>query len=458
MQRYYDIQANIWALSPSRVIVMSATHPNLEDIPQFTRFINRVHPSMKIRTIKSNNVPIGANVHNFNGFSYLPYQNATVENYSNIIEKINDNVLLKKLLTLKTVKAIYQIIIDINNMTDENDNYLFDTININEDLQFPNFIRICNNWNQPSIQNLGIDYLRIISMMSPDVIQQFIEMSNNIDNGHIIDHENIMASIDNLNGQTFISCNEPESLMDTNFSTFLNDAIKSTGFRSFELFNSQYKKEEAYKNERIERISKRNDGNLSFIDQAVAISEEQNSSLNITDIHQNFKINSKAPSISTLDFDKILCDDDLKIGLMCGIAVFSRKQHETYKDIVVDLLTKNQLRFVFADSSLNYGNSFPFNNGIITNDFNNLSANSIFQVWGRAGRINKSDYADLYVSSDIIDIVNLSLENDFECREIKNYNDIIDNAKYYYCKYQKDFYQKSYFYKHTINELQSLKV
>ena len=65
-------------------------------------------------------------------------------------------------------------------------------------------------------------------------------------------------------------------------------------------------------------------------------------------------------TIGSVNWDEIQADDLLKIAALFGVFVYSEESHHTYHDFVTEVISKGQAIYVFADSTLNYGNSFPF--------------------------------------------------------------------------------------------------
>ena len=72
-------------------------------------------------------------------------------------------------------------------------------------------------------------------------------------------------------------------------------------------------------------------------------------------------------TIGSAKWDEIVASDFLKLAALFGVFVYSEESHHTYHNFVTEVISRGSAIYVFADSTLNYGNSFPFNNGIITN-------------------------------------------------------------------------------------------
>lgn len=87
-----------------------------------------------------------------------------------------------------------------------------------------------------------------------------------------------------------------------------------------------------------------------------------------------------------MNWDNIIAPDIVKFAALFGIFIYSEETHHTYNDFVNDVISRGGGVYVFADSTLNYGNSFPFNNGIITDDMATHSDKTLLQLMSRAGR------------------------------------------------------------------------
>ena len=110
-----------------------------------------------------------------------------------------------------------------------------------------------------------------------------------------------------------------------------------------------------------------------------------------------------------VDWDNVFADDLIKFAALFGIVIYSNSMHHTYQDLVVKILNTGRAIYAFADSSFNYGNSFPFNNGIVLDDMANHSSKTLCQLIARAGRPGVSDSAIIYAGDRVLQVIENSI-------------------------------------------------
>lgn len=93
--------------------------------------------------------------------------------------------------------------------------------------------------------------------------------------------------------------------------------------------------------------------------------------------------------------------DELMILLRAGIGVYSNhNKHLTprYSEFVLDLASEGKLAFLVSDGSINYGANYHIGHVIVFDDLaKKHSIGTLFQLWGRAGRVGKSWTAHAYI-------------------------------------------------------------
>ena len=129
--------------------------------------------------------------------------------------------------------------------------------------------------------------------------------------------------------------------------------------------------------------------------------------------------------LENIDFNSSV-DDKIKILLMCGVGVYSPMTlDQKYTNEVIRLATNGMLAFVIADYNISYGTNYPFNTVVITKLFvEKHSMNTLFQLMGRAGRVNRSWTANVFVPQELYDkfITYISNPSVFDTEEIKLYD------------------------------------
>jgi len=101
----------------------------------------------------------------------------------------------------------------------------------------------------------------------------------------------------------------------------------------------------------------------------------------------------------------MVVSDDILTLLFCGIGIISPEHKlldDRYMSCVLELASEGKLAYLLSDASICYGTNHPTVRVIVAPDFSNLhSINTLFQLFGRAGRVNKSWKAEVYISDDI---------------------------------------------------------
>jgi len=93
--------------------------------------------------------------------------------------------------------------------------------------------------------------------------------------------------------------------------------------------------------------------------------------------------------------------EELMILLRAGVGVYSNhNRHLTprYSEFVLDMASEGKLAFLVSDGSINYGANYHIGHVIVFDDLaKKHSIGTLFQLWGRAGRVGKSWTAHAYI-------------------------------------------------------------
>jgi len=93
--------------------------------------------------------------------------------------------------------------------------------------------------------------------------------------------------------------------------------------------------------------------------------------------------------------------DDVLMLLHLGVGIYAPYHEQCmlwpkYTSKVVDLANRRRLAFVVADSHIAYGTNLPFSNVLISPEFAaSTTLNTLSQLIGRAGRVGRSEYAQV---------------------------------------------------------------
>lgn len=108
------------------------------------------------------------------------------------------------------------------------------------------------------------------------------------------------------------------------------------------------------------------------------------------------------PPLQSIQYDKFNVSDEILTLLFCGVGVYSTIDKSicpNYLKAVLEMASSGLLAYIIADVSICYGTNYPINNIIVTNEFAmQHSINTLFQLFGRAGRVGRSWIAAAYVS------------------------------------------------------------
>ncbi len=400
-----DYLAEIYQYLPPQTIFSSATHPYIEKMNNLKNLAEEKYPGIMFKTINCSKVLIGTQLNKLNGEMFIPHSKCvnttTLEKFIKLAES---DIMIQKFYTIPLVKAMYDRIVEIGLM-------------LPNELKFDVWMSVLEHRNQESIQYLAIEYLKFIKE------QGMIEKFNLIQNpNQSIDFDDLVKSSYNLTGQTFISCSNPLELLTEKFGKYFQKVMDTIGIKSFDDMYSKYKKQMTVR-EKIERSNAKaktikSDEKMSKFDREKE-KDEVLMALEIPTIPEIYKLGSIKTSIQInyTNWDNIEAFDHVKFAALFGILIYSEESHHTYNDLIINMISNNMAIYVIADSTLNYGNSFPFNNGIITDGMSIHSDKTLFQLMARAGRPGISHTANIYASDSIIAKINDRIYN-------QNYIDI----------------------------------
>jgi hypothetical protein len=108
------------------------------------------------------------------------------------------------------------------------------------------------------------------------------------------------------------------------------------------------------------------------------------------------------PPIESILYTKFDIPDELLTLLYAGVGVYStinKNLCPNYLKTVLEMASNGQLAYIISDVSICYGTNYPINRIIVTDEFaEKHSINTLFQLFGRAGRVGRSWIAVIYVS------------------------------------------------------------
>lgn len=442
---------------PKRTVLSSATidSTNLNVNKEF----NEKYPTSRIATISSNEAFIGCNVHSFTGTIVFPHNGAkTQDELKKIISNVENNFLLNRMYTLETFKYLCSEAkaLGIKDISDPNEVFA-DIMNLSGD----------------NIRKLTIELLKKISDQSNDDIEKFCSIKEAISISDTVNFRNMQVNDlwKNNNGQTLIICNNPK----TDAISFFNDHIEyvkskigtvNEMMESYKVEMSRYEKrmeelkkamnDEGKRSTDDAKKSAKDNDTTKIIKGKMSRSDRSNDSSQ-AELHKPDLKFPKEAKLGTVEFNRVFVsdrkvrnhrtpfivdtsaieqmreDDSIIILLLSGVGIYSILNEGTvYHDIMMNLASKGALPYIIADPSIGYGTNMPINREIIKEDLevNSYSVNSIFQMIGRAGRVNKSWRAEAYLPDQLIEKIMKYVKNPTELQiETDNINKMMETIK-----------------------------
>ena len=415
--------SEIYRHLPSQSIFSSATHPDIEHLDSLREYAtSKFGEDIVFETINYSKVLIGTQLNRMNSEMVIPHaQCNTRDVLRRFIDEVANDRMKKKFYTLSLVIKMHEKLIALS-------------VKIPTHLDFRNWMDCLDHRNQESIQNLGIEYLELIYQLS-ESRTDVIELFNNITYTNVqINYNDLVATSLVLDGQTFISCRDPQSELLAKFSGHFARVMERLHVRSFDEFYSKYKKimeEQEKKAKSSQKAKSSTSEKISKLDRLIDQLQDA-SQVSIPEIPSDLKLgkNKVSMPINITDWDGIIADDQLKLAALMGIFIYSERTHRTYHNFVMDKIRNNCAVYVFADSTLNYGNSFPFNNGIILSSMASHSSNTLLQLMARAGRPGISHSAIIYADDAVLTkVLSAIYDETLPDYELMNLNRAIEMAQ-----------------------------
>ena len=424
--------SEFYSKMPPCVIFSSATHPSIEKLDQVQGYFASKHANAVFKDIDSSFVKIGTQLNTMSGQIVIPHKfcntPAELERFINIVD---GNLMYKKSYTFSLGSSMYDKMIELGlgHM-------------IAPEYHFTAYMDNLANRNQMAIGELGLIYLGLIleqSRTDPDIIHRFNAISaTNVP----VNYDDLVGTASLLKGQTFISCIDPYAEMMSKFGEYLASVKSRTGHVTYAALKREYEEE-------VERVRKTTASELKGESRGLSKNDRErlqgttSESVSINRIPASCGLNGITHSLSNVEgIPESIEYDNLMFMTLLGVVVYRKNSHKAYHDMVIRRMSSGQCVYVFADSSLNYGNSFPFNNGIILDEMSGHSANTLLQLMGRAGRPGRSAYATIYAGDAVIDkllepiynpeYVDMEIKNIKRAIKIAEIKDVVRNNKDYY--------------------------
>ena len=435
--------------APKCTILSSATLPDINDIPDVINHYKTKNPESEIYDIYSKNALIGCHVICNDGTSVTPYMNCyNKTTLQNTIEILKTKPFIDRLLSAPIVYDLQ------NKMLEEK---------INDVIDLEKHFGSCYNLCQTEIQNVGIQLLERLLLENDDIIKNICSKPVKLDLLYPKQNQNDLSK-DDSDSDGF-DWSDDETVIDDNSGIITNpydinyiftkyahkfngpclvadmDPYKFTmdhiDFlikkcpKAHDLIN-QYNMDvlalEEYK-EKLEKEPKK-----VSKEERKLILEEKRAKMKLLEnkcprikfpniykintiyhtryfakefINDEIIKNSRASfSPETLDLD-LNIPDWLMLSLFSGIGIYSNLQNnKNYNETVLELARNKQLAFLVSDDSICYGTNYPFSHLHVSDNIaEKHSINTLFQLFGRVGRVGESWSATIVISDYIKNIL-----------------------------------------------------
>jgi hypothetical protein len=432
-----DYFAKLLSMMPRYMIMMSATLPKLDLLEE--QFMVK-YPQGSVKIIESSIVRIGRSIANFEGQGYVPHgQCLTISQFEGVVEKIVKSPLLQSMYTISALLDIWR---RLKIMAKKHDLVL--TREDDPKIYLDNI----SNMNQDAICKLVIKYFQIIidaaSMSGTTIhdgtIRKFCSSSFAMPCPDL----NTFARSHSLRSTTLIVDADPIKILKLHFGEYIDWSVdiiakangfeKSVGFdlilQKIQTDKQTYSEDKAARDKSKSKLkskskSRSDDGGD---DERCAIDSNDSddelepkllvpngliigSCAYMQARHSVSSLNSFNPSL--INWSKLDCLEILKAGLCLGIGLYGEHFDSSYKSIVLDLASKGMLAYIISTPIISYGTNLPIENIFINETCfvsdsmakTSQSVNTILQLFGRAGRPNKSYVAQIWAHDKVLDIV-----------------------------------------------------
>ena len=451
------INASLLRQLPTRTILSSATMPSVELLKPLIDEHKKRHNNVVINTIYSPEIQIGCDVRTYSYNYILPHLKCTNKNQLlNAINNINNSPFLGRMYTHK---VLIKMCNDIKIYIDANSYKEIDITTIFSDIK---------NLSYDNIRQISIKVLNKMSMLSDDVITKLCSMTLDTDSKDStldIKHLGTTDSWRCMN-MTLIASNEPIKCALSWFADLLDD-LKGITVKDM---LDKYAKEEIKYNIAVDRIKSKEpiDKPMGYNEKKLMSNKKDTSIKNAKESKDIQNLDDFQPSygfplwaqINTIDhirqynknnISKInpglirltndtnivplnsTVDDKLLILLMCGIGIYSQGNHNLdnlYNNYVLSMAMSGKLAYMVCDNSISFGTNYPFVRVILDETFGDTrSLNTLYQLWGRAGRYGQSWIGEVFVPNNTANKLLTAMTNNTNDSKIEADN-ILDMIAY----------------------------
>lgn len=435
-----ELFVSLMKLAPPKVILMSATLPTANQLPEFYQKIMDMHPEMKIQSFSSSEAKIGCALISNAGELYAPHSgSSTVTEIKSILNIIKTNPFVGRFYNFEVLLQMVEIFRD-------------------NGLSVPDIAEMYNDpvkANQTNIQHTAYSMLEtLIQLNSDEIVQKICKLKKQIGRG--VDLSKIFTDdVERFSRGCLIFSGDPVStardVYRKNFDQFLNNDTERNIFQQIRLDNilTKYHREMELYNKAMKRLEDKADDGISkhnreenkkerplyeswqaaskmrdsrptweFPNQLQICSPKHLETLKLTGISAIGGIIGP----EDLPLDSCVSMDILTM-LASGIGIYTTENpalDDTYLKSVLLLAKRGLIKTIFTDSSIAYGTNLAVSDIIIIDEptksmngepvesiVEKHSIKTVFQMLGRAGRGGNLSYeAKIYTTSAENNLIN----------------------------------------------------
>ena len=429
--------AELLEYAPARTILCSATLPFESEIPEIINNFKNRHQKAVVKTVHSLESIIGCEIRSFTGYNITPHNNCeSVDQLTYVIRQLNTKPFVGKMYTAPILYMLWDRMI-------EEDIKVVDL-----EQHFSNFA----NLSQSNIQEMAKTLLQIlVDTGDNELITRVCKPLGNInvnecDDVPMDEDDDDDDDSDSDGGPKVVWGKKPKTVElkyegITMNNIFTTDAHKFLGaclivvkdparfaydhsrefhkdlrsaskmIKHLESLEAKYdetiKRLEYIKND-MERTQKEQEierPRMEFPPEYRVNGEQHIAKYTPKEYHGgiNRDMIQSFTSLEGIPRD-LTCPDWAMMLLYSGIGIYEQGNQmfgQNYTDLVLQMASMGQLAFLVTDINISYGANYPFCHLLVEDDvLRGRSINTIFQLFGRVGRVGKSWVGFIHVGDE----------------------------------------------------------
>jgi len=440
------------------MIESSATFPEIGLIKPIISSFCESYPKANIGTVYSDEIQIGCNIYNFDGEMVVPHLGVrTASEMKLVIQSIRKSPFLGRNYTPEVVRSLSDAmqILKISDIPDINQIFS-NVVNLSSNKvrqvamqllcilsEQPDSVveKVCRSKITDTKDNLGFDEV----VAQPDKTVSFWDTEDDSDDpASVLDYSLLVTKqAYRFQNTTLIATDDPEKFVLKHMINFIKEIYQTdvggSEYKSTANIMSKYQRDvEIWEKDKLPII--KNTKDEEKLSQRLQEHEELKPKIKFpafAHIGTAEHISRYAGTNSSLIYKKfvrtpidlseipsdMLVSDEILTALYSGIGIYGKNVCPQYMACVLRLASEGKLAYLIADDTICFGTNYPISNVICTEEFGTQhSTNTLFQLFGRAGRVGRSWIANVYVTNNIakkiIDYVHNRGDSEQEARNM----------------------------------------